>query len=133
MMTARIVQIVIGIVGLGALTLGLLFWVANIDLLNIHMFLGLIVALTLLVMGFIAICTRGMRLWGIIGIPYAVIVPIFGLTQSGLLVGGLHWLVQTGHLLVGVGAMVLAGMIVARRMALKRTIGVLTPESQAVR
>jgi hypothetical protein len=34
------------IAGLGALTLGLLFWIANIDFIGIHMLLGITVALS---------------------------------------------------------------------------------------
>ncbi len=33
------------------------------------------------------------------------IVPAFGLTQDMIFVGNLHWLIQTAHLLVGIGAM----------------------------
>ncbi len=120
MITTRTIQIIAGIAGLGALTLGLLFWIANIDLLNIHMLLGLIVALSLLVMSIIAVSTRGMRIWGIVGIIYAVIVPIFGLRQATLLIGDLHWIIQVLHMLVGIGAIVLTGIMGARYLALKQ-------------
>ncbi|HEV7236046.1 MAG TPA: hypothetical protein VGN15_07700 [Ktedonobacteraceae bacterium] len=120
MITTRTIQIIAGVAGLGALTLGLLFWIANIDLLNIHMLLGLIVALTLLVMSIIAVSTRGMRIWGIVGIIYAVIVPIFGLRQATLLIGDLHWLIQVLHMLVGIGAIVLTGIMGTRYLALKQ-------------
>src|SRR2546429_4797981 len=85
MIMTRVLQIILGIAGLGALLLGLLFWIAHVDLINIHMLLGLIVTLTLLVMSSIAVSTRGMRIWGIAGIVYALIVPVFGLRQSGIL------------------------------------------------
>ena len=133
MMTTRIIQIISGIAGLGALTLGLLFWIANIDLINIHMLFGLLVTLTLLVMSIIALSTRCMRIWGIVGIVYALIVPVFGLTQTGILTGGLHWLIQTAHMLVGIGAIVLTGTMSARYMTLKHTMAKLAPESRAVR
>ena len=42
-MTARILQIVVGIAGLCALVLGLFIWITNIDLSDIHMFFGLLV------------------------------------------------------------------------------------------
>lgn len=119
MITTRILQIIAGIAGLAALTLGLLFWIANIDLINIHMLLGLIVALALLVMSIIAVSTKGMRIWGIVGIVYAVIVPIFGMRQAFLLIGNLHWLIQTAHMLVGIGAIVLTGIMGTRYIALK--------------
>lgn len=120
MITTRTIQIIAGVAGLGALTLGLLFWIANIDLLNIHMLLGLIVALSLLVMSIIAVSTRGMRIWGIVGIIYAVIVPIFGLRQAFLLIGDLHWIIQVLHMLVGIGAIVLTGIMGTRYLAVKQ-------------
>src|SRR5258708_17281283 len=107
MMDKRIIPVILGIAGLGALLLGLLFWIANIDLISIHMLFGLIVTLTLLVMSIIAVSTRGMRIWGIVGIVYAFIVPVFGLTQSGILTVNLHWLIQTAHMLFVIAAIFL--------------------------
>lgn len=121
MITVRIIQWIAGLAGLAALTLGLLFWIAQIDLINIHMLLGLIVALALLVLGIVAVSTRGMRLLGAIGIVYALIVPVFGLTQARLLVGSTHWLIQAAHLLVGLGALALMGIIGTRYIRLKGT------------
>jgi len=133
MVITRIIQIVLGIAGLGALLLGLLFWIAAIDLISIHMLFGLIVTLIILVMRIIAVSTRGIRIWGIAGIVYAFIVPIFGLTQSSILIGNLHWLIQTLHLLVGLGALALTGIMAARYGALKRPVVKPSTESQVVR
>jgi hypothetical protein len=130
MITTRIIQIIIGIAGLGALLLGLLMWIAKIDVLNIHMLFGLIVTLTLLVMSIIAVSTRGMRIWGIAGIVYALIVPVFGLTQFNILTGNLHWLIQTAHMLVGIGALALVGTMSARYKTLKHIIAKPAAESQ---
>lgn len=120
MTVVRIIQWIAGIAGLGALTLGLLFWIAQIDLLNIHMLLGLTVALALLVLSIVMVATRGLRLLGAIGIVYAFILPVFGLTQSGILIGSTHWLIQVLHLLVGLGALALAGIMGTRYIRLKR-------------
>ncbi|GCE30534.1 hypothetical protein KDA_60180 [Dictyobacter alpinus] len=119
-MTTRIIQIIVGIAGLAALTLGLLYWIANINLANIHMLFGLLVAITLLVMSSIAVSTRALRLQGIIGIIYALLVPVFGLTQSTILPGSLHWLIQTAHMLVGIGAMLFTGWMATRYKVLKQ-------------
>jgi hypothetical protein len=120
MMTARILQIVVGIAGLCALVLGLLIWIANSDLTDIHMLFGLLVTLGLLVMSILALTARGLRIWGMVGIVYAIIVPIFGESQSTMLVGNLHWLIQTLHTLVGIGAIALTGFLGARYRTLKR-------------
>jgi hypothetical protein len=133
MITTRIIQIISGIAGLAALTLGLLIWIANLNVVNIHMIFGLIVTLALLTMSIIAVSTRGLRIWGIAGIVYALIVPIFGMTQFDILTGNLHWLIRTAHLLVGIGALALTGTMATRYMALKRIIAKPAAESQVVR
>src|SRR5215475_7511351 len=102
----RIIQLIAGISGLVALVLGLLIWFAQAYVvLPVHMILGLIVTLVLLVFSIMALLTNGLRVLGAIGVVYAVIVPVFGLTQASLLVGDLHWLIRIAHLLVGLGAM----------------------------
>jgi len=119
-MTARMLQIIVGLAGLCALVLGLVIWIANIDLTDIHMLFGLLVTLGLLVMSIIALTASGLRIWGMVGIVYAIIVPIFGELQSTMLVGNLHWLIQTLHTLVGIGAIGLTGALGARYRTLKR-------------
>ena len=120
MIAVRIIQWVAGLAGLGALTLGLLFWIAQVNDINIHMLFGLTVALALLVLSIVMVATRGTRLLGAVGIVYALILPVFGLTQSGILIGSMHWLIQAAHLLVGLGALALAGIMATRYMRLKR-------------
>ncbi len=132
-MTARILQLVVGIAGLCALALGLVIWIANIDLTDIHMIFGLLVTLGLLVMSIIALTASSLRIWGIIGIVYAIIVPVFGESHAELLVGNLHWLIQTLHTLVGIGAIVLTGLIGARYRTLKHGKASSAIESQALR
>ena len=117
----RIIQIVAGIAGLLALVLGLSIWFAQTYVvLPVHMILGLIVALGLLIVSILALLTSGLRLLGAIGVIYAVFVPVFGLTQTGILVGDLHWLIRIAHLLVGIGAMALIGNIGARYVRLRQ-------------
>ena len=132
-MTARILQILVGIAGLCALVLGLFIWIANSDLTDIHMLFGLLVTLGLLVMSIIALTARRLRIWGLVGIVYAIILLIFGESQSNVLAGNLHWLIQALHTLVGIGAIVLTGFLGARYGTLKR--GEAKPEasSQALR
>lgn len=119
--TIRTIQIIVGMAGLGALTLGLLFWIATIELISIHMLFGLIVALSLLIISLVAIFNRDIRIWGIAGIIYALLLPVFGLTQSSILTGNLHWIIQALHMLVGLGAVFLAGTISARYARIKST------------
>jgi hypothetical protein len=122
MIVVRIIRGIAGVAGLVALTLGLLFWIAQMNFISMHMVFGLIVALSLLILGIVGVSTSGMRLPGALGIVYAFIVPAFGLTQATLLVGSLHWLIQTAHLLVGLGALAFIGVLSARYLRLKRVV-----------
>ena len=123
MLFVGIVRWIGGIAGLGALTLGLLFWIANIDFISIHMLLGITVALSLLLLGLVALSAKEVRLLGAIGVIYALIVPVFGLTQDRILDTSAHWVIQAAHLLVGIGALALIGIISTRYQRLKRAAG----------
>lgn len=114
MTTVRVFVWIARIAGLGALVLGLLFWIAQIDLISFHMLFGLTLAISMLVLSIIMLFTRGMRVLGIVGIIYTFVLPIFGETQITLLVGNLHWLIQTAHMLVGLGALAFVQLLYAR-------------------
>jgi len=117
--TVRIFQWITGLAGFGALALGLLDWIANISFINVHMLFGFTVTLALLVLSILMLLIRRMRAWGLVGIVYALIIPVFGLTQDTLLVGNFHWMIRIAHLLVGIGALALAGIMAQRYMRLK--------------
>lgn len=108
MITVRVIQWIARIAWLCALILGLLYWTRiNTSLVDFHMLLGLTLTLSLLIMSIIAMFTRGIRLLGVGGFVYALIIPVFGMTQAGLLMGDWHWLIQVAHLLVGIGGIAL--------------------------
>ncbi len=104
---------------MATLVLGLLFWITDMSLISLHMLFGLIGVLSLLVLGMVAVFTRGLRLLGVGSMVYALIVLASGPTQDMILVGNLHWLIQTAHLLVGIGAMAVALVIDKRYRHLK--------------
>ena len=130
MIIVRIIRGIAGVAGLGTLALGLLFWITQIDIVIVHIVFGLTFALSLLVLSIVAVFTRRMRLLGAVGIVYALILPVFGLTQATLLVGSLHWLIQAAHLLVGLGALTLAGSMSTRYLRLKSAAVPEAPVSQ---
>src|SRR6266436_157246 len=103
----------------------------HVDFTTIHMLFGLIVALALLILAVIAVFSSGLRRLGAIGIVYAFIVPIFGVTQQMILVGDLHWLVETAHLAVGFGALTFIGAIGERFTRRKTTAVAVSPNSEA--
>ncbi len=120
MKTIRLISLFARVALLVTMGLGLLFWIAQlfvwsgllvllaqIDFTSIHEGFGTFGVLGLLILGSVAVFTKGSRLLGAGSMIYAFLVPAFGLTQSMILVGNLHWLIQAAHLLVGIGAMVL--------------------------
>lgn len=118
MRIARPFRIVATIAALIAVALGMGTY-THANFTNIHMVFGLVVALALLILALVAVFTRGMRRLGVTGIAYAFLVPILGVEQQIILVGDLHWLVETVHLAVGFGAVALIGTISARFMLQK--------------
>ena len=119
MNVARTVRIIASIAALVAVALGMATY-THASFTSIHMLFGLIVALALLILAIMAF-TTGLRRLGAIGIVYALVVPIFGVTQQLILVGDLHWLVESAHLAVGFGALALIGTLSARIVRPKQT------------
>jgi hypothetical protein len=105
--------------GIGAMTLGLLHWFFRISFIEIHVLFGLLITLALLIPGIVAVFTKGLRVLGAIAIVFALIVPVFGITQMQILVGDFHWLIRVAHLLVGVAAVSLTERICQRLLGLK--------------
>jgi hypothetical protein len=108
------------VAGIGAMTLGLLHWFFRISFIEIHMFFGVFVTLSLLIAGIVALFTKGLRVLGAIAIVLALIVPVFGVTQMQILVGDFHWLIRVAHLLVGVAAVSLTERICTQYMQIDK-------------
>ncbi|GHO60042.1 hypothetical protein KSB_85170 [Ktedonobacter robiniae] len=120
---------------MGVLVLGLFIWITGMSptmLQIVHALFGLIFVLALLTLGIIAVLNRGTRLLGTVSLVYAPLVPVFGMIQMTLLVGDLHWLIRTAHLLVGLGALVLFGTTGMRYLRLKQTASEVSRQPQLV-
>ena len=126
----RLLQIIATVSALVAVALGLGTY-THVDFTSIHMLFGLTVALILLILAVMAVFTSGLRRLGAIGIVYELILPIFGVTQQMILVGDLHWLVETAHLVVGFGALALIGAIGERFTRRKAAVVAVSPTSEA--
>ena len=133
MKTIHLISLVARVALLVTLGLGLLFWIgelfvwggllvflARIGFPGIHEGFGTLGVLGLFILGSVAVFTKGSRLLGAGSMIYALLVPAFGLTQSLILVGNLHWLIQVAHLLLGIGAMMLVLRIEKRSRQLKQ-------------
>ena len=113
--TIRVIaQTVLRITGAIQIILGLLFWTGNAySLIPVHILSGLILVLALWTLAVVALITGANRGLALVAIVWGVIVPVLGRTQSGLLQGSLHWIIEVIHLLVGLAAIGI-GMRLAR-------------------
>ena len=107
--TITATQMGIRVVWLVQLALGVLFWTGNATgLVDLHQLLGILLVLALWTQAVLA-ARAGVepRLVAVAAI-WGLVVVIVGLTQTSLLTGSLHWLVQVIHLLLGIGLIGLA-------------------------
>jgi hypothetical protein len=106
---ALIAKPIVGIIGVIQIGLGVLFWTGRlINLVPLHMGLGyVLVALLfiLAVMGLSAGTSRGIVVLALI---WTVITPLFGIYQTRMLIGELHWIIRILHLGVGLMALGMA-------------------------
>ena len=121
--------------GVGTQLLGWLHWIANsTSFIFTHMVLGITFALLLLALSLIQLLSGRMRLLGASGIVYTAILMAMGFTQTGLLVGPMHWLIQTAHVVIGFGALVLVQVISVRDARLRRSAAIVpVPRAAAPR
>ena len=103
----------------------LLAWLSSItnstNFIFTHMVLGITFALLLLALSLVQLLSGRMRLLGASGIVYTLILTALGFTQTGLLVGPMHWLIQTAHVVIGLGALALVQVISVRDARLRRS------------
>jgi hypothetical protein len=109
---ARTIVIVAGLV---QIVLGMLFWSGiGKGLVPVHATIGFVLVLSLLTLTFLAARAGApIGLVALVGV-WAVVVPVFGITQTHLLPGSGHWIIQAIHLLLGVAAMGLASVLAGR-------------------
>lgn len=102
-LATTVVQWLVRAGGLVQLVLGALFWTENqLQLVPVHMTIGMVVVLGLWVMAGLAAFARvDLRLVALAAV-WGVLTIWLGMNQTTLLVGDLHWLIRVVHLLVGV-------------------------------
>ena len=118
MKTFGLARGIVGITGLFQLVLGIILWTGHArSLVNVHMAVG-----SLFVLGLWVLAGAGARARAPLGIVFTtvvwgVVVLVFGMLQTRLLLGHIHWVAQVAHLLMGIIAMGLAGRL---QMAVRR-------------
>jgi hypothetical protein len=86
-----------------------------LNLIPIHMLLGLLVVLSLWIVGIGQAFSSGGS-WPLAGgaLLLGLLVIVVGMTQSSLLVGPFHWVIQVVHLLLGILAVGIGQIAAAR-------------------
>ncbi len=125
-MFVRITIMIMRLCVIIALILGILFWVKGTSvggghLLELHMGLGILVALSLVLLGSVIIRVQGRNIGLAIGaFVLALCMVALGLGQQSLAVASpLHWIIQIVHLILGLLALGIAEMIAGRHKRLK--------------
>jgi hypothetical protein len=96
-----------------ALVLGIVFWSGNAPfLIPVHVALGIILTLSLILAGILVGIARGGN-WGLMigAFLLSIVVVPFGLRQSSLLTGELHWIIRVIHLLLGISMVLYVGIL----------------------
>jgi hypothetical protein len=115
-MVIRIASAVLGLAGLLALLTGLLFWTGiALNLMSVHMLLGLLAVAALLIIGVGQLFSPAGNAVIAAGAVVTGGLTIFvGLYQSTLMVGHLHWVIEVLHLTLGIVTIGLGHMGAAR-------------------
>jgi hypothetical protein len=116
--TVSAIQMAIRVLWVVQLVLGITFWTGNaLGLVDLHQLIGLLLVLGLWTQAVLAAragvpagLVAGAAVWGLL-------VPIVGLSQTNLLTGGAHWIIQVIHLLLGMGLIALAENLATRAKA----------------
>lgn len=96
------------IAGLILIILGTLFWTGNADsLITLHKVIGFVLVISLWALAFLASRAGVNPAFIVLVVLWSILVPILGLTQTRLLTGNAHWVIQVLHLLVGLSAIAL--------------------------
>ncbi|MDH3442603.1 MAG: hypothetical protein OEN50_01655 [Deltaproteobacteria bacterium] len=103
-MVIRISSAALTLAGLLALISGLLFWTgAALNLISMHMMLGLLAVAALWIIGIAqAISQGGSWIIAAAALIVGAMMIALGLNQASLMVGEYHWVIQITHLMLGV-------------------------------
>jgi hypothetical protein len=112
---AVITQWLVRLTGLTQIILGLLFWTNNaLTLIPVHMMIGLLFVLSLWALATIAAIMGADRRMVALALIWGVVVVGLGMTQTQILPGAFHWVIEVVHLLVGLAALGIAQRLVVR-------------------
>jgi hypothetical protein len=111
----RLLQWLTRIAGVLALLLGVLIGRVGLTWLpRLHITLGLVVVVALALVAISGLFARLKPALPVIALVWAGATAYIGYTQTGLVTGGSHWIVEVLHALLGLGAIGLGDAIGAR-------------------
>jgi hypothetical protein len=115
-MIIRIASAVLTLAGLLALISGLLFWTGTaLNLMSLHMLLGFLAIGALWVIGVAQVfAPRGSWIIAACALIVGAVMIVIGMTQSSLLIGRFHWVIQVIHLVLGLLTIGIGHMAAAR-------------------
>jgi hypothetical protein len=115
-MVIRIASAVLTLAGLFALISGLLFWTGTaLNLMSLHMLLGFLAIGSLWVIGVAQVfARRGSWIIAACALIVGAVMIVIGMTQSSLLIGRFHWVIQVIHLVLGLLTIGIGHMAAAR-------------------
>lgn len=95
-----------------ALILGLVLWSGNgYALTNLHMALGVVVVLALWALAISALQRGALRGLAVVALIWGLVTPVVGITQTRLLPGDSHLVIQLVHLVLGAGAIAIGNRL----------------------
>jgi hypothetical protein len=97
------------------LLLGIILWLGHgYSLLNLHIWLGFIIAFGLLAIVILSLLARVKPALPIVALLWTVALPVIGIGQLRMMPGAGHWIIQVIHLILGLGAIGLAEALAKR-------------------
>lgn len=115
-MVIRIALIVLNLAGFLALITGLLFWTGTaLNLVSLHMLLGFLTVGALWTIGIgQALDKGGSWIIAVLALALGAVAGYFGMIQSSLSAGEIHWVIEVSHLSLGLLTIGLGHMAAAR-------------------
>lgn len=130
--TATVLQVWVRVVGAVMILLGLLIWTGAFDgIIPVHMLLGITLVLALWLLAILGVVARVNLALVALVFVWGLIMPALGLTQTQLVPGSAHVVIQALHLLVGIAAIGL-GDTMARQIKRRVTVNALVGKQGAI-
>jgi hypothetical protein len=116
-MVLRYASAVVTIAGTLALISGLAFWFGSAaNLVSMHMLLGFLTVAGLWTIGIAqALSSYGSTSVAVLAVVVGALTVYLGMNQTTMLPGAYHWVIQIGHLILGILNIGVAHMTAARQ------------------